>query len=516
MMKPITIRKSGPAHPGSPPSLRTPGAILLVSCYELGHQPIGAAQACGFLEQAGYAPRTLDVSVEEFDPERVKHARVVGNSVPMHTALRLGVRVAQSIRQVNPSCHLCFYGLYASINAEYLLHNTADSVIGGEYETPLVQLMNALDHGDDRPDIEGVSQRGRLAAPFLKRAPVTFPVPARHSLPPLDRYARLEHDGARRIAGYVEASRGCLHLCRHCPIVPVYEGRFFLVPQDVVLRDIRQQVEAGASHITFGDPDFLNGPGHSLAIVRALHAEFPQVTFDCTAKIEHLLKRRAMLPELADQGCLFVISAVESFSNTVLAHLAKGHARADVFTALDLLREAGIALRPSLVAFTPWTTLEDCLDMFDTVEAHDLIDAIDPVQYSIRLLIPPGSALLNGDNGPAAVRDVLGPLDQAGFQYHWTHPDPRVDRLHASISMAVEDAAKRGEAARVTFNRLRALAYRMADRAAPAPCPSSPPAGTPRPPRMTEPWFCCAEPTTAQMDALNGQRARPGGLGAGG
>jgi radical SAM superfamily enzyme YgiQ (UPF0313 family) len=502
-MKPITIRATGPAQaPGAPPSLRTPGAILLASCYELGHQPIGAAQACGFLEQAGYAPRSLDLSVEAFDPDRVRRARVVGISVPMHTALRLGVRLAESIRRVNPSCHLCFYGLYASINADYLLRTTADSVIGGEYDTPLVHLMNALERGDDSPDIEGVSHKARLAAPFLKRTPFTFPVPARHSLPPLDRYARLEHEGVRRVAGYVEASRGCLHLCRHCPIVPVYEGRFFLVPQDVVLADIRQQIEAGASHMTFGDPDFLNGPGHSLGIVRALHAEFPHVTFDCTAKIEHLLKRRAMLHELAEQGCLFVISAVESFSNTVLAHLGKGHTRSDVFTALALLRDAGIALRPSLVAFTPWTTLEECLDLFDTVAAHDLVDAIDPVQYSIRLLIPPGSALLTGDNGPSPVRHVLGPLDQAAFQYHWTHPDPRVDRLHALISVAVEDAAKSGEEARVTFNRLRALAYRMADREAPAPCPSSPPAGTPRPPRMTEPWFCCAEPTTVQMDSL--------------
>ena len=502
-MKPIVIRDTEPTGAvATPLPFRTAGAILLISCYELGHQPIGAAQAGGFLEQAGYAPHFLDVSVEEFDPERVREAKVVGISVPMHTALRLGVRLAGLIRRVNPSCHLCLYGLYASLNAEYLLRDTADFVIGGEYETPLVQLINALEQGHDRPDIEGVSHKGRLAAPFLKRTPFVFPVPARHSLPALDRYARLEYQGERRIAGYVEASRGCLHMCRHCPIVPVYEGRFFLVPQDVVLRDIRQQVEAGAAHITFGDPDFLNGPGHSLSIVRAMHEEFPHVTFDVTAKIEHLLKRRAILPELAEQGCLFVISAVESFSNTVLTHLAKGHTRADIFTALEIVREAGLALRPSLVAFTPWTTLDDCLDMFDTVETQDLIDAIDPVQYSIRLLIPPGSALLNASDEPAPVRRFLGPLDQGGFQYHWTHPDPRVDRLHASISVAVEDAAKRGEDARVTFDRLRTLAYRMADRDPPAACPSCAPVEKARPPRMTEPWFCCAEPTMGQMDAL--------------
>jgi radical SAM superfamily enzyme YgiQ (UPF0313 family) len=507
-MKPIISIDGQPPQPlAAPAPLRTPGAILLISCYELGHQPIGAAQAGGFLEQAGYAPRSLDVSIEEFDPERVKQAAVVGISVPMHTALRLGVRITGLVRQVNPSCSVCFYGLYASINADYLLRDTADFVVGGEYETPLVLLMNALEQGRDRPTIDGVSHRGRISAPFLNRTPFVFPVPARHSLPPLDRYARLEHQGERRVAGYVEASRGCLHTCRHCPIVPVYEGRFFLVPHDVVLADIRQQVEAGATHITFGDPDFLNGPGHSLSIVRTMHAEFPHVTFDITAKIEHLLKRRTIFPELAERGCLFVISAVESFSNTVLNRLAKGHTRADIIMALDIVRGAGISIRPSLVAFTPWTTLDDYLDMFDTVEAQDLIDAIDSVQYSIRLLIPPGSALLdgsheNGNHEAAPVQPFLGPLDQAGFQYHWTHPDPRMDRLQTSITTAVEDAAKLGEDTRVTFDRLRALAYRMADREPPLPCHTGTSDEKPRLPRMSEPWFCCAEPTQGQMDAL--------------
>src|SRR5205807_2625135 len=153
------------------------------------------------------------------------------------------------------------------LNADYLLAHGADFCIGGECETPLVSLAEALEAGRSGA-IDGVIQRGEAARPFLQRLP--FALPVRTALPPLEQYARLEHQGDRRVVGYVEASRGCLHLCTHCPIPPVYGGRFFVVPQEIVLEDIRRQVLAGASHITFGDPDFLNGPGHSMKVVRAM------------------------------------------------------------------------------------------------------------------------------------------------------------------------------------------------------------------------------------------------------
>jgi radical SAM superfamily enzyme YgiQ (UPF0313 family) len=423
----------------------------------------------------------------------------------MHTALRLGVRVAELIRALNPACHICFYGLYASINAEYLLQRLADSVVGGEYEVPLRSLIKALDQGQAISLLEGVSSRNRVIGPALQRvyastaSTIPHPIPSRAGLPMLNHYARLEHNGTERLAGYVEASRGCLHHCLHCPIVPVYEGHFFLVPEAVVLEDIRRQVHAGATHITFGDPDFLNGPGHSMSIVHAMHEEFPHLTFDFTAKIEHLLKRRALMPDLAAQGCLFVISAVESFSDSVLDLLQKGHTGTDVIVALGMLREAGIALRPSLVAFTPWTSLDEYERMLHMVEAHDLIDATDPVQLSIRLLVPPGSALL----AKSDIQRFLGPLDQASFQYPWTHPDERMDRLHQAVSAIVEASAKEEEDAMVTFDRIRAIADEIACRHAESSTRtrvSTP--DRPKPPRLTESWFCCAEPTTQQFRPL--------------
>jgi radical SAM superfamily enzyme YgiQ (UPF0313 family) len=428
--------------------MRGPGEILVVSCYELGRQPVVAAAALAGLERAGFAPGVQDVSVEKLSEEALRRARLVAVSVPMHTALQLGVRVAARARQANPSGHVAFFGLYATLNAQHLLEKHCDSVIGGESVEPLVALAQRL--------------AGEPAAPQPSRRREVLP--SRSALPLLDRYARLEFSGGTRLVASVEASRGCKHLCRHCPIVPVYRGRFLAVPRETVLADIEQQVAQGAEHVSFGDPDFLNGPTHALRIVRELHERWPALSFDATIKIEHLLQQRALLPELAACGLLFVTSAVESLNDGVLRALDKGHSAADVPVALRVLRTAGVEPRPTFLPYTPWTALSDLPALFGFIEEHQL--DVDPVQLTLRLLIPPGSLVLE-QAGP-----WLGELDPAAFGYRWTHEDPRVDALWKASSDAVRAGA--------SLEELGALAGWRG--------------GPKRPrrkaPRLTEPWFC--------------------------
>lgn len=423
-------------------------------------------------------------------------AGLVAVSVPMHTAMRLATDVLANVRRVNPRAHVCCYGLYAWLNAEHLFQQgLADSVIGGEYEQPLVELARWLELSHTAATgSSSVSTEASSAAPVGVRFPGghqpphlgrhSWDTPRRESLPELSHYARFIRDGEPVLAGYVEATRGCKHTCSHCPITPVYGGRFFAVPIEVVLADARAQVAAGARHITFGDPDFLNGPTHSVKIARALHAEFPELTFDATIKVEHILRHADVLPELCRLGCVFVVSAVESLSDTVLAHLRKGHTAADVEQALSIMAEAGIPIRPSLVSFTPWTTLADELTLLHFVREHDLIYSVDPVQYAIRLLIPPRSALL--DDPDAA--SWLGELDSAAFSYCWTHPDPRMDDLHKEVSAIVERGEREQIDAWDSFQAISAAAHRAAGLEPVAVNrPSS--AGRP-PPRLTETWFC--------------------------
>src|SRR5436190_13047536 len=343
--------------------------LLLVSTYELGHQPLHVASPAAALRKAGHEVRCLDLSVERWAREPVGWAEAIASSGPMHTAMRLAMRAAQAVREARAELPICCYGLYAPVSRDLTLGRLADRLIAGEYEPALVAWAASRDGGGETIDL------GRHG----------FEVPARELLPPLEHYAHLALGGEERLVGYVEASHGCVHKCRHCPVPVVYDGRIRVVPEDVVLADVEQLVGMGARHITFGDPDFLNGRRHSLSVVRAMHERFPHLTFDCTTKVEHILEFPEVWPELSRSGCLFVTSALECMSDDILARLDKGHTAADAANAVALLREHGIEMRPSFLPFTPWTTEGDVLDILDFVVEHDLIGNVDPVQYAIRL-----------------------------------------------------------------------------------------------------------------------------------
>ena len=444
-----------------------PPPVLLLSLYELGRQSFGVASAAAWLRDAGCEIRCVDLAVEPLDEAAVRDADAIAVHLPMHTATRLAVALVPRLRTLNPRARLLFFGLYAPMNADLLRDLGAHAVIGGELEEELVRCALT---GDAELD----------PAPLGR---VRFLVPDRSGLPPLERYARLEADGERRVTGYTETTRGCLHLCRHCPVVPVYGGALRVVPRDVVLADIEAQLEAGARHITFGDPDFFNGPGHGLRIVRALHERHPDVTYDVTIKVEHLLRHRHRLVELRDTGCLFVTSAAESVDDSVLERLDKGHAAGDFELAVHLVHWAGLRLSPTFVPFTPWTSAAGFADLLDAVARLDLVEDVAPVQYAVRLLIPAGSRLLELDE----VRRLAPVFDPDALCHPWQHPDAAVDALQRDVLAIVTHAQAHGAKRPAVFAAVRERAAAAAWMTPPAPPAREPAVAGPR---LSEPWFC--------------------------
>jgi len=437
--------------------------VVLISTYELGHQPFGLSSPAAWLGRDGHRVVCQDLAAAQLQEDAVREAELVAFYLPMHTATRLAIPVIERVKQLNPHARLAAYGLYAPLNRDLLRGLGVEFTIGGEFESALVELARS----------------GHAPVSSMER--LTFLTPDRTGLPGLSSYSHLRQNGTKKAAGYTEASRGCKHLCRHCPVVPVYEGRFRVVQRDVVLEDIRQQVAAGARHITFGDPDFWNGPTHAMRIAEALHAEFPEMTYDATIKIEHLKQHRELLPGLKQTGCLFITSAVESIDDAVLARLEKGHTSSDFFEVAGWMRETGIALHPTFIAFTPWTTIEGYGALLRALADLNLVENTAPVQLALRLLVTQNSRLLELPDIQAVVRV----FDGKALVYPWSHPNRDVDTLGNLVFHLVNRRQQENRTRVEIFSEIWELVLRT-------PAPALPP--QPAAPHLDEPWYCCAEP----------------------
>jgi radical SAM superfamily enzyme YgiQ (UPF0313 family) len=467
--------------------------ILLISTYELGRQPFGLASPAAWLRARGHDVSCLDLTREALDEDAILTADLISFYVPMHTATRLAAGLLPKVREMNARAHICFYGLYAPVNEGYLRGLGVGTILGGEFEEGLASLASRLQHGASNGNGSVKQQE-----PVISLARQKFLVPDRAGMLEPAKYASVVMPGGEhRIAGSTEGTRGCKHLCRHCPIVPVYNGVFRVVEREIVLEDIRRQFAAGARHITFGDPDFFNGPAHALAIVEAMHREFPELSYDVTIKIEHLRKHEALLPALRDTGCLFVTSAVESVDDAVLEKFDKGHTRADFLAAVARFQELGMTLLPTFVPFTPWTTLKGYVDLLDVLAEQGLSENVAPIQLAIRLLIPAGSRLLELPE----VISMVGPFDSAALVFPWKHQDERVDALAREISQLVQRDDSLKLSRTEIFLHIRLAAQAAAGNRAPDGVKFSGTKSAPVP-YLDEPWYCCAEPMDVQFVSI--------------
>src|SRR5882672_9377659 len=468
------------------PGATGPFKVVLINAYELGRQPFALAEPAAWLKREGFAVTCLDLSLQKLDPEILEDADLAALYVGMHTATRIAVQALPRIKRLAPKAHLCVFGLYAPMNEALLRRLGVGTVLGGELEPALVSLCQRL-----RANGTAMIQ----SEPVISLGRVPFVVPDRSGLPKLSRYAHLVlPDGSTRVAGFAEGSRGCKHLCRHCPVVPVYQRKFRIVPADVVMEDIREQVGEGATHVSFGDPDFFNGPTHGLRLARALHAAFPDVTFHATIKIQHIIDHAELLPELRRSGCLFITSAVEAVDGDILRLLAKNHTSRDFDRAVALIHLLAIGLAPPFVVLTTTTPLEDSIHPLERLVALPIVESVPPVQLTIRLLVPEGSYLLQ----LPGFKEKLLAFDPALLGYPWVHPDPRVDRLQQDLQAEVARYEQEGVPRREEFSAI----WRMAHEAAAHPAPKlAGNLGSPIP-RLSEPWYCCAEPTDQQLQSF--------------
>ena len=465
--------------------------VLTIATYQLGHQPFSCLSVCNILEQNGHDTKIFDFEKrDEYEQtlfNELNWADALLIAVPMHTGTRIALEIVTIVQNDLPNLPIGLFGLYASNLNDLDLSPQISLLASGESQAEILHWISNVQNTVTR------NHPTRIIVRNNKTAVKEMPLPLdRTKVLPLENYARLEIDGTERLVGYTETTRGCSHKCTHCPVPVVYDGKFRINEINWVLTDIDQLVVLGAKHISFGDPDFFNAPIHAMKILDQMHKRYPHLTFDATIKVEHLLQYARLIPKLAENGCVFLVSAFEHISSKVLEILAKNHSQNDMKLAIELCRKNGIEIRPSLLPFTPWTTPKDIVDLFNFVIEQDIIANVDPVQYSIRLLVPHGSLLLNNK---ATSSYFSAPSASSPLTYNWTSEYSELEVLQKELTKLAAQATGK-ESIFETFDQAYKLVCTLFgidylspkyDRSKQSPA------------KLTEAWFCCAEPTEAML-----------------
>ena len=463
--------------------------IVGISFYDLGHQPLSLAAAAAIFKKNSCNFTLIDLSVEQLDADEIVAADIILLSVPMHTAARIALSILPKLKELNSNAHISAFGLYAIQLEDALSENLLDSAFAGEFEPNLELLLNKYAYHNNEDFNSDFWDKPKMNFSRQK-----FLVPERNKLPVLDEYAKIQYYNNEKINGYVETSRGCAHICSHCPVTAVYKGKFRIVDEQSVLSDVDNLVHQGAQHITFGDPDFFNAPKHSLKIASIIKAKYPQLTFDATIKVEHILEYKDLIQTLDDLNFLYIISAFESTSEIVLQHLKKNHTLHDMYHALEICQNANLFIKPTWIPFTPWMDYSDYVRMINFIVENDLVGLTPRIQYGIKLLVPKYSALFDGESLKTLDMQYSSTL----LNHEWSHKNSDVEKLFTEVSQLIQLSSEDTISQDNFFQQLCNLVSTHTNEIIRT-CKNFEEFSV----GSTENWYCCAEPTEQQLVAVD-------------
>ncbi|WP_319773457.1 arsinothricin biosynthesis radical SAM protein ArsL [Breoghania sp.] len=417
------------------------GSSVLVSIFEGGYQPLNALTGLAALREAGHDTDFIDAYVEGVDIERLKQYDTIILPVPLFDSLNSAIQVCNDLDKAGCNAERVMFGQYATINAPYLSARYANHVVSGEWEVPLVSLMNRK-RGAQDPLINIYSRGGEPEARVgMQKLRGTMARPMREAAPHLSKYPQPHLTrllGEEKVVGGLELTRGCHHKCTYCSVYSAYDGKVLLGDVDQVIADVDALVGQGMEHLTFIDAEFFNATRRSFDALARIHARHPSLTYDFTTRVDHILENRDHLRGLYEHGVRVITSALEFPKDEVLQQVRKEVDLQDLKTAVGLVQGSGIVLNPTFIMFNPWVGLEDFARFNDFLVETHMEDAVDPVQYETRLHLYKGSPLLQNET-IKALR-----LDEKEFHYDWFHSDPRVDELfRASVTPVEEGQFKR-------------------------------------------------------------------------
>ena len=379
--------------------------LLLISPrYHLLEEPIqenlGLGYIASYLRSNGYTVEILDGSIRRMSHRRLaleimkRDFRVLGVTVIYQGAAKEQLSILRILRKKGLDAHVCVGGYFPTLAHRQLMEDIQeiDSVVRGEGEYALRELLERLETGEDLHGVTGLSFRDRdggvvvnPARPLIEDLD-SLPYPARDELP-----LAFERGGSIPLL----ASRGCYAVCQYCSISafyrkskgPAWRGRS---PENV-LDELQMLLDTyDMRRARFEDANFF-GPGRAgrrrvEKISEGILSRGLDVEFRIECRAENVDEDLFRL--LKKAGLKEVFVGIESAIPRSLEAMRKGVTLEENIAALDVLDRLDIRTGVGFITMEPDTTMDD---FFTNIKF--IVERVYPMKKRLGSYVDPLSKL---------------------------------------------------------------------------------------------------------------------------
>jgi anaerobic magnesium-protoporphyrin IX monomethyl ester cyclase len=343
----------------------------------MGFPPIGVMTLSAVLKRAGHECVMFDQANPETPPAviieqiRRQQPQLVGLSFLSTTSYPYAKVLARQIRAADARVRLAFGGVFATLNAERvkLQCPEVDFICRGDGEQLILDLVERLNDPGEIAGLTWAKDGHVIHNPnrTLDGNVDQWPFPDRESLPldfvesmPLDVPAVLS---MKRFTT-MQTSRGCPWPCVFCDIPVFNEGKWRSRSPQHVVNEFKHLQELGYGAVYFVDDHFLLRPKRIEAICKGIKEEGVTIQWGCEGRVDSTAQH--LFPAMAKANCRTLMFGIESGSQKVLDRLKKEQSLAQVETAVNNAKQAGIEIvHGFFVVGCPDETVEDMRATFD-------------------------------------------------------------------------------------------------------------------------------------------------------
>ena len=331
--------------------------------------PLGICYIAAVLEEAGKDVEIIDCTPLEMTPAELiselekKKPDIIGLSATS-PSYESTLKAAALIRESLPDAVVVIGGVHVTaLPDETLACDVFDVGVLGEGEVTFLELVNHIEENglNDLSKIKGIAYRkDNKVVKTGKRESIkdldSLPFPARHLIPPIDKYHPTPASYKKLPHADIMTSRGCPTLCTFCDR-SVFGCSYRGYSAEKVIAEVEELIgKYGVRDIKFFDDTFTLDQRRLYKIMDLMEERGIDVPWSCLTKVNCVTKE--MLQRMKDAGCWQVLYGIESGDPRMMKLLKKGTTVEQNEKAVRWAKEVGLNVRCDFLFGTPGDTME--------------------------------------------------------------------------------------------------------------------------------------------------------------